>query len=123
MINLEMGTDEVVIKVEFINFYRFYIADSFYDMFESSDFFRDNITGRYLEVKVTSYEDHVEMNVGGYARYYRDGEKVEDIVNVVKDKIFKLTKADRSYEKIEFRGNVTTIKLELYKSKINKEMN
>ncbi len=27
MINLEMGTDEVVIKVEFINFYRFYIAD------------------------------------------------------------------------------------------------
>jgi DNA ligase 1 len=29
MINLEMGTDEVVIKVEFINFYRFYIADQF----------------------------------------------------------------------------------------------
>ena len=27
MINLEMGTDEVVIKVEFINFYRFYIAE------------------------------------------------------------------------------------------------
>ena len=26
MTNLEMGTDEVVIKVEFINFYRFYIA-------------------------------------------------------------------------------------------------
>ena len=34
MINLEMGTDEVVIKVEFINFYRFYIAENDKDKIE-----------------------------------------------------------------------------------------
>ena len=54
-----MGTDEVVIKVEFINFYRFYIAvkeyNKMYDKYELID------TTRYFKIKKELLKDLIGL--------------------------------------------------------------
>jgi len=93
-------------------------SDYIYDIFESTEFFSDNITGRYVEMKLINKDNIKELKVYGSTKYYRDGEKLEEIIEELIKLILRLSKPDRSYEKIEINGSVTTIKLELYKSKI-----
>ena len=70
MINLEMGTDEVVIKVEFINFYRFYIAENDKDKIELEANRLENILklssyyyNNYLQAK-NDEENNVDSSGG-----------------------------------------------------------
>ncbi len=93
--------------------------DYIYDIFESTELFSDNITGRYIEMKLISKDNVKELKVYGSTKYYRNSEKSEEIIEELIKLIRRLSKPDRSYEKTEINGNVTTIKLELYKSKIN----
>ena len=55
-----MGTDEVVIKVEFINFYRFYIADEL--LFEYKDEELYNWIDRDWFYKTVNLEEFISNN-------------------------------------------------------------